>query len=329
MTRVDIMRFPTVAEEIASGALNRVRCGACGHEGVIPEPIVVETPILAVGYLPVVLPSNRKKTVARRIERQLAGRTDCSRKTAICFGPRQLQKELPNLPWPGRIPAGWRRFDDPGGPDHRRHILERLIRARTDDAGLLSRLGAACYELKRFADARATLERATRLNPGDSEILRVLAAVELDDHRPEQALEYYDRVVSLTHEPTARFLAGVAGYRAGRTKAALERLRLVTSEQPDYLDALVWFAKVHASVGDKAAALDALKAAAERGLTNPKVIEQHAEFRALASDGAYRAILNAVRRPHGTKKTDSPRADRRHVDRGERGPARKTHEGRR
>jgi len=320
--RVDVPCSPEVGNDLTRGRFNTVRCPDCGHDGVASEPVFLVGSDLIVGYVPVVVPPNRKASVVRRLQRELAGRVEGKQRSAICFGPRQLRRELAELPWQRWVPAAFPSFDDPGTPDHRRQALDRVRRERPDDAGVLTRLGRACYDMRRYRDARRALMGALNVDPGNTDALLLLASVNLDDGRPVDALAAYDRLVAVTHDPGVRFLSGVAAIRAGRTADAIERLQVAVRDQPDNLDALVWLANAHATAGDRAGALSALRTAGERGLRDPNIIYQHEALKKLSADGGFRAIVAAIRKQDEQGKRERARASRGAGDRRERGPAR-------
>lgn len=318
---------PEQLRDLLRGRLNVVTCPTCGHSGLVPEPLLVRLPSRnrLVGFMPVEVPTNRKAHLARRLKARLAasaGRTDT---VAVCFGARQLQQALPEFPWPKIAHEFRHRFDQPGSARHRQTALRRALKRRPDDALVLTRLGIALYDEERLRSARAVLEQALSINPNLAQALHCLGSVSLDEGKPAEALELYDRVVSMTRDALPRFLAGVAAYRAGRTSAALERLTQAVRQSPSLLEAHVWLAIVHLSRDDRRAALAALTRAIEQGLSDPDLVLSHAEFDALRSDRTFRSLVNLMRkigvRNGRTRRRPDHRVDDRSKRRGTR-PAR-------
>ena len=320
---VDAVADEEALSELISGDMNRVACEKCGHRGVLPEPIFVTTRDSVIAYLPVDVPANRKAALARRMNDQASQRAGGQKSVKSCFGPQQLRSELRDGQWPPDLPPYWRRFDDPGSPHHRRRILSRLVRSGEADLTARIQLGISCYELADYSSARTFLQGVLHEEPGNLDALRGLASVELDDGHPERALQYYDKVVSITHDPLAHFLAGVAAFQSGQHGAARERFEAAISGNDRYVDAYVWLARAHIALEHRPQALNALRRAAEAGLKDPDVILQYPDLRTLEADGAFKAIISAIRKQHARARQKTRGADRSVYDRPRRRPARK------
>jgi len=308
---------------LVQGRLNRIVCPVCGHTGLAPEPVIVRMPSLGtiIGFMPVEVPRNRKAHLAARLQRQLEQSVGPLRTVKVCFGSAQLRRELPQAPWKGNPPEFQHRFDSPGAPRYRRIALNRALRKRPDDPVLLTRLGIALYDLALFREARKTLEEALARGPDQVDALYCLASVNLDDGNPAEAQRLYDRVVSATHDPVPRFLAGVAAYRAGQLHAALERLRQAAGEQPDLLEAHVWLAIVQLALDDKESAFASLRHAVENGLRDPHLILSHPEFQPVRSENAFKTLVALIERLHDRNAAKPGRPDHpAHHRRTRRGP---------
>ena len=311
VTRVDVERDAELVDQLVSARLNKVSCPVCGHSGVVPEPVIVHSRSggRTVGYVPVDVPSNRKGRLAERLQKDAAERAGRRGQIVVCFGPAQLRHELPDLPWSGRTAAFCRRFDDAGPARHRESTARRALKARPDDAALLSLRGNALYELRKFREARKVLARAIELAPAHADALHCLASVSLDAGKPEDAMRLYDRVVGLTHDAVPRFLAGVAAHRAGHHQAARERIEQALKDRPDLVDAYIWLAIVWLKMGSRAAALNALRGAVAYGLTSADRVLAHAEFQELARDNAFKQIISSMRRRNEKRTARPERSD--------------------
>ncbi len=296
VAKIDVDTEPEHVLSVVSGRLNRVTCNVCGHAGVTAEPITVQSDNGAriIRYVPVNVPRNRKKQLAGRLERDLATYGKC--RTAICFGPAQLRKELPGLPWPETVRGYCQSFDDVGSPRHRETALKRALKVNPESTSLMARLGATLHEQKKLGSARRVLVRAIAFDPTDAEALHCLAALHMDEDEPEEALALYDRVVGLTHDALPRFLAGVAACGCGRYKAAAERLKRALKDQPDMPDAHIWLAVACLKLGDRPAALNALREAALLGLAGPGRILARPELRELEGNRAFDDIVSTLRK---------------------------------
>lgn len=329
VTRVVVDDDVDLASDLAHGRVNSVTCRVCGHAGILGEPLLVVSPSVVAGYMPVSVPANRKAGIAQRLEKRAKVAAEDGQRVAVCFGPRQLRREFPDLPWPRRLPLHWHRFEDPGTPEHRRRMYERLRESRPDDPMLHLRLGITYQELRRYRDARRMLHVTLRADPTNADALFALASVELDDRHPGEAVRLYDKVVSVTHDVLPRYLAGVAAFRDGQHRAAIERLQIVIREQADHIDAYIWLARAKLALGDRAGAIAALRSAAENGLKNPDIITRQRDFEVLISDGAFKPVLAAVRKQHEMAKRRTERSDRRAGYRGDHGRPRETRPRRR
>jgi len=329
IARVAVDDDTQLASDLAHGRVNSVTCRMCGHVGVFAEPLIVVGSSVVAGYVPVDVPANRKAGIAQRLQKDAKTAAGAGQRIAVCFGPRQLRKEFPHLPWPRRLPLRWHRFDDPGTPEHRRRSYERLRESRPDDPTLHLRLGTTYHELRRYRDARRILHVALRSDPTNADALFALASVELDDRHAGEAVRLYDQVVSLTHDALPRYLAGVAAFRDKQYRAAIERLEIVVREKPDHIDGYIWLARAKLALDDRAGAIAALRMAAENGLKNPDMIMRHRDFEVLTSDGAFKSVIAAIRKQHDMAKRKAERSDRRVGDRGERGRPRETRPRRR
>jgi len=309
VARVNVDADAALVRELVAGRLNRATCAVCGHSGALPEPVIVSAPTrgFVAGYIPAEVPPNRKAGIGERLLKNAERIARPKGKAAACFGPAQLRRALPELDWPRELPSILHRFDDPGAARHQEQAARRALKARPDDPALLARLGIALYNGGRTAQARAPLERAVALEPGMADALHALASVNLDDGSPEEAMRLYDRVVSISHAPLARFLAGVAAHRAGRPKDALDRLQQAVREEPGLVEAHVWLAIVHLASGSRGRALASLRQAAASGMSDPRLVLDHEEFGPLQSDSEFREIIAAV----GKRHERTPRTGRR------------------
>lgn len=329
LTRIVVDDDAGLASDLMHGHVNSVTCKVCGHSGILAEPLIVVSQTVVAGYMPVSVPANRKAGIAQRLEKSVKAAAEGSQRAVICFGPRQLRKEIPDLPWPRRLPIQWHRFDDPGTPEHRRRTYERLRESRPDDPTVHLRLGTTYHELRRYRDARRMLHVALRSDATNTDALHALASVELDDRHPGEAMRLYDQVVSLTHGVLPRYLSGVSAYRDGQYRAAIERLQIVVREQTDHVDAYIWLARAKIALGDRAGAISALRSAAENGLKSADMITRHREFEELSSDGAFKSVIAAIRKQHEIAKRRTERSDRRFGHGNERGRTREARPRRR
>jgi tetratricopeptide (TPR) repeat protein len=78
-------------------------------------------------------------------------------------------------------------------------------------------LGRASHELRRYEDAKASLERAIALRPGFAPALMMLGMTESSLGRPEKAVEFLERALALGWSDTA------AHYKLGKTLLDLGR----------------------------------------------------------------------------------------------------------
>ena len=141
-TRINGNEQPEILAAFTRCDINRAVCPLCRHHGVVPEPVFVELGDTLAAYMPVQIPSNRKANIAKRLGEQLQSYA-FSGSTRVCFGPLQLRKALPGLPWEGRTPEYCFRFDDAGTPLQRVQSLKHALIQREDDTALLARLGEA------------------------------------------------------------------------------------------------------------------------------------------------------------------------------------------
>jgi tetratricopeptide (TPR) repeat protein len=259
-----------------------------------------------IAWVPVEIPSNRKARFTKKLHERLVDVFRVREAGTVCFGPRQLKKELPDLPWLPRIPMFCRRFDMPGSPSVRLGRLRSAFRDRPGDELLALRVAQTYLEMGDLRRARRTAEQVLEGDPTNSEAMLIRGTVLLERGDYMEARTVLDHAVSINHDPQARYLAGLASYRAGDMSGAIERFRIAAQKDTTRVDVLVWLAAASAHQGELADALTALWQAAERGLNDLSVLGRD-EFESLRSVQGFHAVHTKVRKASETTDRSRPR----------------------
>ena len=316
VTRLNVDEDAKYLAQVVNLTINEHTCPACGHSGVVAEPVYITGKGDPVGYMPVSVPPNRKARIVRRMEnrlRDLGAHGECR----ICFGPLQLRKTLPSLPWKGRVPQLNPRFDVPGPAYRRVKGLRTALADDPDNTLLATRLGGAYYDQRDYKRARKTLETVLKTEPKNFDALFCMGSIAMETRDYQAALVYYDRAVGASHEPLPRFMAGQAAFHLEDYKGARERLRVAVREDTNLLEAQIWLARACIGMNDYAGALSALWQAVEHGLNDARVIKKHREFEQLESDPQFKSILTKMRKAGERKKAGDRRRESRHTASGD------------
>ncbi|HPU86234.1 MAG TPA: tetratricopeptide repeat protein [Candidatus Latescibacteria bacterium] len=312
---------------LLAGRLNRLLCPVCGHTGLAPEPVVVQsdTRRICAAFVPFSIPANRKAHVAgkfKALAQRVAGQYGHPH---VCFGVRQLQEVLPWLPLIPNSTRGFQRFDAPGSAFHQVHALRRALKNRAGDVRLLARLGTALYASGDLKEARKTVEAVVREEPDNGDAWRCLGAILLDSGHAQPAADAFERAYRQHRDPECLFLAGVADFRAGAPLAALTRFQRVIQKRADFFNAYVWIAVVHTAEGRYGPAIEALHAAVMNGLKDAGMIRSRRELAPLFGERRFQSLMKHLekqraRAPHpppgttrgaGSRPPSAKRSDRK------------------
>ena len=105
-------------------------------------------------------------------------------------------------------------------------VIDDGLRAGLEDADLLAVRGGCLYELKRFDEARAEVDRAIALDPFCTKALVVRGSLLLAAGQDESALADYNKAISLGLESAELYLA-----RAGIRQRRLDYARVIPDLQ--------------------------------------------------------------------------------------------------
>jgi protein O-GlcNAc transferase len=108
-----------------------------------------------------------------------------------------------------------------------------------DFAPALANLGALMLDEERWSEARALLERAVVLSPGDPKTLNSLGLAQLRLKDEEGALSSFKKAIDLSEYPAAYVNLGVLLEDRGDNDGAVEAYRHILSKHPDMRDVTV------------------------------------------------------------------------------------------
>lgn len=111
----------------------------------------------------------------------------------------------------------------------------------------LQAYGACLVKLRRLDQAVGVFERTLALNPGDHQERRVLAALQLMDHRPEEAVASLDPLLSADPDASTLDLASAAYEATHQAEKAEEALRKAIRIDPRNVSLYVGFSALAAA----------------------------------------------------------------------------------
>ena len=122
-------------------------------------------------------------------------------------------------------------------PSDQLAALEARTKAEPDSADAWLQLGAARFDLGRFADAAAAYEKATALSPGSAGLWSALGEARLmaseRDPMPAAAVTAFDKAIALdAKDPRARYFLAVKKDVAGDHKGALDDWFALLADTP-------------------------------------------------------------------------------------------------
>ena len=127
---------------------------------------------------------------------------------------------------------------DLGTPAEAIHCFEAAVSAakgapRVRDFNL--HFGLAFFRVGKWADARIQFLKAAKRKPRDQRVAMLLGECALAQDRPEEAIEWYQRILSRNaRNPFAHYQLGVCRIRRGRYAAGLENCLTALSIRPDW-----------------------------------------------------------------------------------------------
>jgi TolB-like protein/DNA-binding winged helix-turn-helix (wHTH) protein/Tfp pilus assembly protein PilF len=154
--------------------------------------------------------------------------------------------------------------------------------------------GVVLYNMRRLDDAEARFVRALELEPDFSSARRRLVRLYLVQGRLDEAREMFRQLEQQPSRNSIRVLRAQFEAMAGR--AAEARRLLASAEDADLVRDLPAAAATHIALGDRAAAMAALKRAVEERAVQPLSFGAP-ELDALREDPEFAALLGEMRLP--------------------------------
>jgi serine/threonine protein kinase/tetratricopeptide (TPR) repeat protein len=150
--------------------------------------------------------------------------------------------------------------------------LEKAVERRPDAINS-SNLGVAYFFVKRYDDAVKMFEKAVEQSPKNEQLMGNLADAYRWSGHTQQATQTYDKAIQLAYQdlqvnPKSEIATGDLGLyyaKKGDTQRGLQYVRQARELNPADVQLMYYEAQVYAIAGEQAEALQALRAAFEKG----------------------------------------------------------------
>jgi tetratricopeptide (TPR) repeat protein len=127
-----------------------------------------------------------------------------------------------------------------------------VVRLRPDYKDGYINTGVAFIEWEKYAEARAPLEKALALKPGDARALYYLALVERRERHSEAEIADLQEVIAqYPNSRDARRELGISYYQQHRAAEAMEQFKALQQIDPDDVAAHYNLAILYRRMGDK------------------------------------------------------------------------------
>lgn len=181
-------------------------------------------------------------------------------------------------------------------PSDQLAALEARTKAEPDSADAWMQLGAARFDLGRFADAAAAYEKATALSPGSAGLWSALGEARLmaseRDPMPAAAVAAFDKAITLdAKDPRARYFLAVKKDVAGDHKGALDDWFALLADTPQ---GAPWEADLRRTI-EQVGAIHKIEVAGRLAKTQPRALTaDEMPVAARAIPGPSRADMEAA-----------------------------------
>ncbi len=207
--------------------------------------------------------------------------------------------------------------EKPDDPDALQKAAEYSNRAITKDPNLWvphDTLGQIYEARKLWTEAEKEYRTASRLNPGDAEILYSLGKVQYYSRQYTEAVASFDSCLKLKSDHyNALFRRGMSLVQLGESDKALDSFRRATTIKKDFHQAHYQTGVLQKDKGNLTAAIDALKKAVEYAPTTAAYLRELGTTQTLRGDyAAAESSLRPCPRPGA-----EPRGDHREHGHGE------------
>jgi len=184
-------------------------------------------------------------------------------------------------------------------PDRAREVFEQSLRVDPDHNDLaLTNLGTLAFNEGRYADAAAMFERALAVDDSDYQVWGNLGHSYHYGSTPGKATEPLRHAIGLAESELRKrpddpeVLVNLAGYHAdlGERAAGLEALRAAAARDPDEPMVVAYIAEVFEDLGSRDEALRWVGRAFDLGVA-PSYFGERPSLRDLIGDPRYRALV--------------------------------------
>ncbi len=215
---------------------------------------------------------------------------------AACGGPRPAALNLPPQSPALSSGAPTIRVADAallgGAPAMALEVSDEILSKNPADLPALLRKGEALYQLRRYDESEATLDRALKISPANAAALLGLGRIGLARDPAKAAKLFSEVLAGDRRNATALNDLGIARDLLGQHAAAQIAYRTALTITPDMLAARVNLGVSLAMSGHEQEALDVLRPLADAPDMNPRVRQDLATTLALAGeDRAARELL--------------------------------------